>query len=230
MVIVAKSTVTRAYTVNGDELDKLVCEGNGYDITVSSEEVLNILKGVSIKDTTGEAVKVHTLVENEKEDLNALKEAPTAVIDNVGYNGLKFYSSTVMNAKDLDTTQNFKKCIVVLDEEENYLKDRNGFIIMIDVLDDRDVAKLSVVSSDWLSKLRARNEELEKVEENYNLVVTGTKDGDAIEGSVATAVRHDVPVDYIEGSVDSSKVTVEATESVKEDVVEEPNEYGVMEE
>ena len=230
MVIVAKSTVTRAYTVNGDELDKLVCEGNGYDITVSSEEVLNILKGVSIKDTTGEAVKVHTLVENEKEDLNALKEAPTAVIDNVGYNGLKFYSSTVMNAKDLDTTQNFKKCIVVLDEEENYLKDRNGFIIMIDVLDDRDVAKLSVVSSDWLSKLRARNEELEKVEENYNLVVTGTKDGDAIEGSVATAVRHDVPVDYIEGSVDSSKVTVEATESVKEDVVEEPNEYGVMDE
>lgn len=228
MVIVAKSTVTRAYTVNGDELDKLVCEGNGYDITVSSEEVLDILKGVSIKDTTGEAVKVHTLVENE-EDLNALRPAHTAVIDNVGYNGLKFYNSTVMNAKDLDTTQNFKKCIVVLDEEENYLKDRNGFIIMIDVLDDREVAKLSVVSSDWLSKLRARNEELEKVEENYNLVVTGTRDGDVFEdgvvteGSVATA-----PIKALVG--DSSKVTVEATESVKEDVVEEPNEYGVMEE
>ena len=230
MIIEASSTVTRVYTVNSDELVKQVCEGNGYDITVSSEEILNILKGVSIKDTTGEAVKIHTLVENQEEDLNALRPAPTAVVDNVGYNGLKFYSSVVMNARDLDTTQNFKKCIVVLDEEENYLKDRNGFIIMIDVLDDREVAKLSVVSSDWLSKLRSRNEELEKVEENYNLVVTGTKDGDVLEGSVATAVRHDVPVDYIEGSVASSKVTVEATESVKGDNVEEPNEYGVMEE
>ena len=223
MVIVAKSTVTRAYTVNGDELDKLVCEGNGYDITVSSEEVLDILKGVSIKDTTGEAVKVHTLVENDEEDLNALRPAPTAVVDNVGYNGLKFYSSVVMNARDLDTTQNFKKCIVVLDEEENYLKDRNGFIIMIDVLDDREVAKLSVVSSDWLSKLRSRNEELEKVEENYNLVVTGTKNGDVIEGSVAS-----VPVK--EMVTTESEVTVETTESVNETVVEEPNEYGVMEE
>ena len=94
---------------------------------------------------------------------------------------------------------------------------------MIDVLDDREVAKLSVVSSDWLYKLRSRNEELEKVEENYNLVVTGTKDGDAIEGSVAS-----VPVE--EMVTTESEVTVETTESVNETVVEEPNEYGVMEE
>ena len=71
--------------------------------------------------------------------------------DEVRYEDFRFFTSKIVNTKDILPNQDSCKVIVLVDHNDNYLTCENSNdIIAIDEIDDRSLEGLSIVSKEWL--------------------------------------------------------------------------------
>lgn len=83
------------------------------------------------------------------------------------YKDCKFFAGSVINVKDIFQNKESSKSLVIIDENGNYLT-MDGNVIMVDVIDNRDVDDLSIVSSEWLNEtLKPLNEQTFEVADEY---------------------------------------------------------------
>lgn len=119
-------------------------------IIVNKEEYDKLLAATESKD------------ENVEEDVSS----------NATYDGISFYSGTVMNIKDIVSTVEDPQIIIVpKDDEGNFINDKDNNIITLYSIDNHNLNGIKIVSKDWLDGV-VKNFELEKKEEEEEVPVT----------------------------------------------------------
>ena len=93
---------------------------------------------------------------------------------NIIYAGFKFVAAELINVKDICQEMDQSKIIVIVDDNGNYLTNGKGEIIAIDIIDDKSVDSLSIVSSAWLNSAIDKNKsEEEPLDNKSETIPTG---------------------------------------------------------
>ena len=77
------------------------------------------------------------------------------------------FSGKIINQQEININAEPMKVIVLIDQNGNYLTDKFNNVIVIDMIDNRNISNISVVSTQWMrtveKKIREMDEELEAV-------------------------------------------------------------------
>ena len=98
---------------------------------------------VELPEDTVTAVASSEPVENTEED------------GDDEYNGLEYVNASTIKSNELFPSAEKKTVIVCTDNDGNYVTTSEGLIIAIDVINDYDVDKVTLVSNDWLANAEA---------------------------------------------------------------------------
>lgn len=89
-------------------------------------------------------------------------------LDQSDFSGnFKYFTSKVINVKDIDQSLQPNKVIAIVNEDGEYLT-VNGDIMAIDMVDDRSTQSISIVSKHWLDDTLAELHDLKGEEEMDN--------------------------------------------------------------
>ena len=111
----------------------------------------------------------------------------------------KYYRGYTTNEKDLDNSLNLNNVICVVDDEDNYVTDEDGNIILINKVDDKDYNELTLVPIDW--------------DDNINELIYNTKDNDSEDEEEEESEEEDISDETL---IDESDEETEDEESVEE--------------
>lgn len=117
------------------------------------------------------------------------------------YEACKFVAGKVINVKDIFQKERSCKVIVGIDSNGNYITDENNSVIAIDVVDDRNLDSLAIVSADWL------NSKLD--ENNVSEDTTETDDASKDDDTLTVYKSEDIPVGVMPVPVSVNGVPVE---------------------
>lgn len=169
--IVAKvKSGIRFNNINSLDTDTLDKE---FDIPILSEDIQEVLE------------KNSSLTIIETEDIDDFNVKKSEDDEEKVYEDFRFFSSKVVNAKEILPDQEPCRVLVLLDSEGNYLTYKDSTdIIAIDEIDDRSVGGLSIVSRAWL---RGKLEEIGEKKKEDDQLPTGVIPPDISVNGVPTS-------------------------------------------
>lgn len=88
-------------------------------------------------------------------------EVESDIVEDIAYREPLYTSGAVINIKDLVPNQHSKKVIALLDEGGDYVRIANH-IVVVDMVDDRTIDSLSLVSKSWLESLVKATENVDE--------------------------------------------------------------------
>lgn len=111
--------------------------------------------------------------ENEEVEIPAEEEGAPM------YGGVTYLPGIVVNIKDIFADEKAEKCILMIDENGNYVTcGTNNVIMAINSLDNRPLNTAAIVSKAWLGGVTAKLDRLTKEEEAENSVADTQDDED----------------------------------------------------
>lgn len=157
-------------SLDTDALDK------EFDIPILSEDIQEVLEKNSSL----------TIIETEDiNDFNVKKSEELVDAEEKTYEDFRFFSSKVVNAKEILPDQESCRVLVLLDSEGNYLTYKDSTdIIAIDEIDDRSVGGLSIVSRAWL---KGKLDEIGEKKKEDDQLPTGVMPPDISVNGVPTS-------------------------------------------
>jgi hypothetical protein len=90
------------------------------------------------------------------------------LVNAIEYNGYAYYAAKVINQKDLFGEVDAAKILVLVDARGNYVTDSDGQVIAINLIDNKVVSNLSIVSTTWVKELEKAVGEVESDSEENN--------------------------------------------------------------
>lgn len=104
---------------------------------------------------------------NAEEASEPVVEEESEISDDNFYTGFKYYAAKVINEKDIFQDKSRSKVLAIIDENGEMVSDKDK-ICVVDLIDNKSVDSLSIVSTKWLNpileKLSEDNTEEEKPE------------------------------------------------------------------
>lgn len=79
------------------------------------------------------------------------------------YNGFYKVAGKIINKRDVDSNAEAYKVIALIDENGNYLVNRNNEIIVVEMIDNRNVANLCIKSVQWVKCVEEQLKKLDSV-------------------------------------------------------------------
>ena len=70
-----------------------------------------------------------------------------------GYNGIQFANGAIVNAKEIFSSADNEEIIVGIDESGDYVTDKFGNIIGLNIINDCEVNSVTLVSKDWVNSV-----------------------------------------------------------------------------
>ena len=81
------------------------------------------------------------------------------------YNGFYGVAGKIINKKEIDRQSDSYKVIALIDSNGNYLTTRNNEIVVIEMIDNRNMANLSIKSTQWVRCVEERLKQLDDLSE-----------------------------------------------------------------
>ena len=172
-------------------VEDIYCSETPFELSVTREDLSEALHDMGCYIESYESVN-----EEGESDSNPVEEEVND--PNERYGGITYYAGEVVNAADIFSDEKSRKIVVAIDENGNYLTEKNNNnIVAIRNIDGRDIDNISIVSSQWLSSRIGTNDDVEDDEEAEEVFKEASESTGVFSPNVDVSVNG-VPYNNIE--------------------------------
>ena len=139
-------------------------------------------------------------LQSQPDNNEVIKEESTDE-ENKFYTGFKYFSGKIINEKDIFQDKTRSKVLVLVDQEGEMISEKDK-IVAVDLIDNKSVDSLSIVSTNWLNPILEKlvhytedkeveviiDEEEDIPEESDDIVYTDESDNVTVADSIPMGI------------------------------------------